>query len=316
MTLYGLGWKKMTNTSLLSAIPATLGINLRMGGQYISYDSAYFAASYPSMFFWTNLFSTGFFNVGFYQNGIDLVLPPTQSWMTLMFKDSAVYTGGSLEIYTRWDTPVALSALSGNTLWAVEPNAGPQVYNMNILSSSLSSPQFSGVTGGNRPSLIIYHSDAPAACSGTPLGGGITGPADFCPGKNFTLFLSGASGGPGIAYQWQSAPLGNPVFTDIPGATLNNLITSMVQPTTYRCKVTCTNTNQFAYSGTFNVVFSALAQIDSVQQFMSGNGYTFLPFVQNSYAWLYQWHYGDGDSSTNVVGVHNYQNEGVYPSGL
>ena len=141
MTLYGLGWKKMTNTSLLPAISASLGINLRMGGQYISYDSAYFATNYPSMFFWTNLFSAGFFNVGFYQNGIDLVVPPTPSWMTLMFKDSAVYTGGSLEIYTRWDTPMALTALSGNTLWAVEPNAVPQVYNMNVLSSSLSSPQ-------------------------------------------------------------------------------------------------------------------------------------------------------------------------------
>jgi hypothetical protein len=62
-----------------------------------------------------------------------------------------------------------------------------------------------------------------------------------CSGEQFQLGLSGASGGTGQTYQWQSSP-DSLVWTNIPNATTISYVTSQTTTTYYRCAITCTAT--------------------------------------------------------------------------
>lgn len=86
----------------------------------------------------------------------------------------------------------------------------------------------------------------PSLCVGTPTAGtAAISPASRCGSGTFTLTLSGASSGPGITYQWQSAAVSGGPYTNIPGATTTSFVTGTISSTTYFvCQVTCTNSSQ------------------------------------------------------------------------
>lgn len=81
----------------------------------------------------------------------------------------------------------------------------------------------------------------PTGCSGTPPASTTLSSApNACPGTNFTLSLSNPYALSGYTYQWQSSP-DNITWTNVTGATNNNLITNQVASTWYRCVITCSN---------------------------------------------------------------------------
>jgi len=76
-------------------------------------------------------------------------------------------------------------------------------------------------------------------CTNPPVPGTVTSTQNpVCLNTNFTLSLSGGTGGTGQTYQWQISP-DNISWTDITGATNNTLITSQTSTNFYRCAVTC-----------------------------------------------------------------------------
>jgi hypothetical protein len=89
-----------------------------------------------------------------------------------------------------------------------------------------------------------------AGCTGTPVGGTteISPAPPVCPSGKFTLKVSGATSGvTGLTYQWQSSP-NNITFTNIAGATLDSLVTSVSTDTYFRRIITCTTSSQTATS--------------------------------------------------------------------
>jgi hypothetical protein len=79
----------------------------------------------------------------------------------------------------------------------------------------------------------------PIVCSGTPTAGSATATTtSSCGPFNTTLFLTGASTGCGLTYQWQSSP-DNITWTNISGATSSTYNVTVTANTYYRCVVSC-----------------------------------------------------------------------------
>jgi hypothetical protein len=79
-------------------------------------------------------------------------------------------------------------------------------------------------------------------CTGTPTTS-VVGPNKVCPGKPFTVSLSGLSLFSGFTYQWQDSPNGT-AWTNITGATNSSYTGTMTTAKWFRCIVTCTNSSQ------------------------------------------------------------------------
>ncbi len=78
-------------------------------------------------------------------------------------------------------------------------------------------------------------------CSGKPVAGKIDS-VKACPGKNFTLSLTGTSQSAGLAYQWQYKPTGSTLgWANLPGGTIAKPTANISVPTSFRVIVTCTN---------------------------------------------------------------------------
>lgn len=90
------------------------------------------------------------------------------------------------------------------------------------------------------PGSGTMYSFTPALpCAGTPVGGTtVATPSSACSGANFTLSVTGATGALNLSYQWESSPNGT-TWSNIPGATSQNLTTSQTVATWYRRKITC-----------------------------------------------------------------------------
>ena len=79
-------------------------------------------------------------------------------------------------------------------------------------------------------------------CTNPPVPGTVTSTANpACPNTNFTLGISGGTGGTGQTYQWEVSP-NNISYTPISGATSVSLVTSQVSSNYYRCQITCGTT--------------------------------------------------------------------------
>jgi gliding motility-associated-like protein len=78
-----------------------------------------------------------------------------------------------------------------------------------------------------------------APCTEPPVPGTVTASSNpVCLNTPFTLSLTGATGGTGQTYQWQSSP-NNSTWTDVPGATNATLTTTQSVSTYYRVRLTC-----------------------------------------------------------------------------
>ncbi|HEX6170632.1 MAG TPA: right-handed parallel beta-helix repeat-containing protein, partial [Chitinophagaceae bacterium] len=92
---------------------------------------------------------------------------------------------------------------------------------------------------GTTPDPGAYEFAGVVPCTDPPTPGIVT-PSEnpVCRGTNFLLSIVGGTIGSGQTYQWQSSP-DNSVWTNITGATNNNLTTSQTDNTYYRVVVTC-----------------------------------------------------------------------------
>jgi hypothetical protein len=80
---------------------------------------------------------------------------------------------------------------------------------------------------------------ASSSCTVAPTAGSVSGTTTICGGTSTTLTLTGASGGTGISYQWQSST-NNTTWTDISGATSLTYTTPALSANTYyRAVTTC-----------------------------------------------------------------------------
>ena len=81
------------------------------------------------------------------------------------------------------------------------------------------------------------------ACSGTPVAGIISATATSgCSTYASVLTLTGASGSPGITFQWKSSADGVH-FSNVAGATNSNYTAVVSSPIYLKCMVTCTNSS-------------------------------------------------------------------------
>lgn len=93
-------------------------------------------------------------------------------------------------------------------------------------------------------------------CSGIPTAGSVS-PASqtICASTNLILNLSGQDVSTGIVLQWQISLDGGSTFSNLTGETSSSLtaINPSVGNLIYRCKVTCSNTNDSAFSSSANI---------------------------------------------------------------
>lgn len=114
-------------------------------------------------------------------------------------------------------------------------------------------------------------------CTGMPSAGTVfpTGPLNVCTGGTVNLTVSGSTPASNLAYQWQ-ASFNNINFFDITGGNgfnTPNFTTPPIYDTTYfRMRITCTNTNDSAFSNSI-VVYAPEAK------------YATLPFTETFENW-------------------------------
>jgi hypothetical protein len=116
-------------------------------------------------------------------------------------------------------------------------------------------------------------------CVAPPTGGQATASvATICPNTNFQLGLTGASGGQGMTYQWQSSPNGTTGWTNVTGATNANVTVNQTTTTFYRAQLTCSGqtaaslavqvtTNATPVTGTFTINKNNAASATNFQSF-------------------------------------------------
>ena len=101
----------------------------------------------------------------------------------------------------------------------------------------------------------------PTGCSGTPVAGVISGPADVCSGVSFGLTSSGVVEATGITYQWQSAPSASGPWSAIAGQTsFASASASQTATTFYRLQATCSNSGLSAVSNVVSITLKPFSQ--------------------------------------------------------
>ena len=295
--IYGIAYYKTNSAYIFPSAAASLELKMRCGSLDTSVPLSWASTSWPYVV--NSYLSAGFVSWMQYVNGANLNVPANPGWIPFMLDAPFVYTGGTLEVYTDWQ------AASGST------NIAPEFATQHV------SPQISIRTsyplGGAvnyvdiRPSSIIYHSENPAPCTGTPTGGYIAGISTPCPNDSFSLYLVNPSAGPGISYQWQSAPVSSTSWTNIAGATLPSLKYASAGPIQFRCMVSCASSSQNAPSSAWTLIPTPYT-IDSIAVTVTGgNMATFYAYVSDSAGSNgFSWEFGDGNTGGGNPVQHQY----------
>jgi hypothetical protein len=122
-------------------------------------------------------------------------------------------------------------------------------------------------TGSNNPRAFTgrIHFQPALPCTAPPTAGQATSSSSIvCPNTPFQLSLTGASGGMGMTYQWQSSANGTSGWTNVASATNATVTTSQTATTYYRARLTCSGqtatsasvqvtTNNTPVTGTFTI---------------------------------------------------------------
>src|SRR5690606_5614974 len=131
-----------------------------------------------------------------------------------------------------------------NNNWGYAAQITPQHYAIHRVQNTPNdflAPGGYGSASHERPITIFYNTESASNCTGTPSGGTAVTYTYTCSGADFTIYLHGASAGPGITYQWESSPLTPVSWSPIPGATNSIYQGSANSPTQYRVQVTCSH---------------------------------------------------------------------------
>jgi len=264
MSIYGIGFYKNNATSITSAAIGNFQIYYRCGNT----DTQLTTTSGIRF----NLMNSGQFNQGFsncnsFSTNSNLTIPNTQAWIPLMNDAPFLYTGGNLEIATKW-TFQANGSPVNDISFAMQSVYG--TYSKSNLSTYL----FSRCTNGNflnntissyRPTTIIYHDVSQVNCAFNLSAGNIKSINQICPNKKNFLFLDGPTG----TIQWQKKLITSSNWTNIPDATSALIMDTISSSTQYRCLVSCGNNTFYSPIHTINTF--ATYQIDSIITNVNGN---------------------------------------------
>ncbi|MBL7921066.1 MAG: T9SS type A sorting domain-containing protein [Bacteroidia bacterium] len=103
----------------------------------------------------------------------------------------------------------------------------------------------------------IYRWTPPAACSGVPNAGTVTGSQTICPNTTAIITNTSSNAFTGITYQWMQAPTATGPWTNVTtgsGFNTTSLTTaSLTSLTFYQLVITCTNTSQSATTAVTSV---------------------------------------------------------------
>ena len=103
----------------------------------------------------------------------------------------------------------------------------------------------------------IYRWTPPAACSGVPNAGTVTGSQTICPNTTAVITNTSSNAFTGITYQWMQAPTATGPWTNVTtgsGFNTTSLTTaSLTSLTFYQLVITCTNTSQSATTAVTSV---------------------------------------------------------------
>lgn len=307
MTIYGLAWYKANATTLNAGASATLMLKMKSSPDtsllwFYTYLNSYLSNAN----FVNNFLSSGFASATQYSSiGGTLSLPASAGWMPFLLDQAFVYTGGSIAIYSDWQ--------ASTTNWYSIP---PAFYGKGSfgITSIVNLYPFASINSPNAqyPSTIIYHSPAPPACSGVPVGGTVTSQSVICTADSACLYLNNCTAGVGISYQWQSAAIGSSVWSNIANATSPFYSHVFVNPLQYRCKVSCASSGLFSYSSSYTVQPFTF-NIDSVATVINGATVGFSAFLNDTtYLNGISWKFGDGDSAGFNPTSHVYTIDSTY----
>lgn len=129
--------------------------------------------------------------------------------------------------------------------------------------------------GTSRMSIQAFSGDLiPAACTGTPTAGSISGATAFCGSGSTTLNLTGATAGVGISYQWQSSPAGAGTWSNV-GTSSTTYNTGTVSASTdYRVQVTCSTGPTTSTTATATITVNALPTVGTLSFASGSNPFT------------------------------------------
>lgn len=175
--------------------------------------------------------------------------------------------GGALELQFRYinidgsdSLKVFLSTNNGQTFTQIGGYATANVWtqaNIPFTSNSLQTViRFEGKSDYGSTDIGLDYVRVLPPCSGTPVAGTINAPASVCSGTDFTLTLNGSSASSGLTYQWQSSANGT-TWTNVAGATADQLTTSITTPTYFRVLVSCTASGNTVTSNSVKVEISS-----------------------------------------------------------
>ena len=310
--IYGIGYFKTNNAFINTNTNASLLLKYRTGGSVNSINDywafpSFFGATYTTPYIFLPCFS----NAQQYNTWNNLNIPSNSGWMPLILDQPFVYTGGTLDVLTEWNTSSAntFNITPGFAVTSTFVGGNPGGYPTFASGSS----QYAMNIGNTqaRPTTIIYHTANPPQCNGVPNGGTILGSDYVCPNDSFTLYLSNPSAGPGIGYQWQISDLSPISWSNIAGATGSSLKTATSTSKLYRCNVTCANSNHTTSSTVFTQNLKIL-QIDSVTSVYNGNVVTLTAHVDTTYVEYYNWIYGNANYVLSMVYQNQYPVDSTY----
>ena len=165
--------------------------------------------------------------------------PASTGWNTHTFTSPFMWDGVSNIIIEVCSQNSSFTS-SGNASvqWTENlPTGTSRTYRMDALGIC-SNTATSNLSPQNRPNAQFVITSGP--CTAPPTAGTTTGQDSVCPAELVNLSLSGATGGTGQTFQWQSSPDGT-TWTNLPNDTLPGLSTNITAPTHFRCIVTCNN---------------------------------------------------------------------------
>jgi hypothetical protein len=236
--------------------------------------------------------------------GTTQVIPAAVGLVEVTLTTPFTYTGGSLEIGSRWDCSMTSGSPTTGAFQWKQDNVSTSCF-----GGSNSTSTVTMTSQAQRPQLTVTYLYG-VNCSGTPNAGNATAsiPA-VCPGNSTTLDLTGSTTGvDGLTYQWQSSPTGLGTFTNITGATSKSYNAVVSASTDFRCVVTCSFSSMQDISSVVTVnTLTCLPEFTTSRS--SGVSYTSIASTGASATWVNT--SGDDNTTNDITLPFNFVFKGA-----
>ena len=246
------------------------------------------ATSITGVQVYNNIFSNKMSGAAATVHGCIQIPSGLTSAMNLSINNNAYYTGSNannyvgitsgtfnsystLPAFLAYTTTLSAAGTNDNASYSSQ-NTPPFISNddlhLELVSPELGNVEQKGITGllgaatdidGNTrpdgattiPDMGADEVSAPAACSGTPTPGSISGNASICEGGSSVLTLNGLPVESGLSFQWSSSAVSGGPYSNALGSALTQNTGALTATTYYVVTVTCANgglsasTNEF-----------------------------------------------------------------------